>query len=161
MLRSFIGAAAVLASVAFSPAASAQQSSGQIRASNPDSVVAALQRAGYRADFSRDSGGDPMITSASSGKTFIIFFYGCDSGNACKSIQFYAGFPGARNASFEALNTWNAKRRFGRAYRADNGAARVEMDIQLTNGGISDALFTDNLDLWTSLMAKFDTYVNN
>jgi Putative bacterial sensory transduction regulator len=149
--------ATVAAAIALGAAAPAM---ADVRASSPSSVVNALQQAGYKAEFSRDSGGDPMITSAAQGRTFIVFFFGCNNGSACKSIQFYAGFTDVNNASLAALNTWNAKHRFGRAYRADNGAARIEMDVLLNGAGVSEAVFNENLDTWTTLISRFDNYVN-
>ncbi len=49
-----------------------------ICASDPQTVVDALQREGYRAKLNTDSIGDPMISSAATGYNFDIFFYGCE-----------------------------------------------------------------------------------
>ena len=47
--------------------AAAIKSNGDFIAQNPDSVVKALQKAGFRAELNKDSAGDPMIESAASG----------------------------------------------------------------------------------------------
>ena len=128
-----------------------------IRADQPDSVVRALQSAGYRAALKTDEVGDPMIESASSGKEFAVFFYGCKNNAACSSVQFFAGY--GKKASLEHLNAWNRDNRFGRAYRADNEFSRIEMDVDLDDGGMSEALFHDNLEYWAVVMAAFEKHI--
>ena len=64
-----------------------------VNASDPDSVVAALQGAGYKAQVDAADNGDPMIRSAADGTNFRIWFYGCDGNNAtCTGLNFSAGF---------------------------------------------------------------------
>lgn len=129
-------------------------------AQNPDSVVKALQKAGFRAELNKDSAGDPMIESAASGTNFAVLFYGCTEHRNCGRIQFVVTFTGYKNTSLEALNEWNAKNYFGRSYRTDKGAARLEMDLDLDDGGISAALFEDNVEWWTTIMANFEKHIN-
>ncbi len=57
------------------------------------------------------------------------------------------------------MNTWNTENRFGRAYVTDEGGARVEMDVDLDDGGISALLFQDNLEFWVLTMSKFEEYI--
>lgn len=139
-----------LAALAFAAPAHAEN----VTAANPNSVVGALQDAGYKAELTKSADGAPYITSAASGSTFIVFFNNCDAGK-CSTLQFYGGFPDARNATNAAMNEWNSNHRFTRAYSTDKGAARIEMDIDLDLGGISPALFKDNLEIWVSSLADF------
>lgn len=131
-----------------------------VSAANVASMIDALQRKGYRAELAKDESGDPMINSASSGTNFIILFYGCKKNENCTTVQFFAGFTNFANASLESLNKWNAENRFGRAYVSDRGAARLEMDLDLDHGGMSAALFDDNLELWTSVLANFEKHIS-
>ena len=130
-----------------------------VTATNPASIVKVLQDSGYRAELASDSTGDPMIRSASSGSNFTILFYGCAEGKDCATIQFFAGFSEPENGSITALNAWNAQNRFGRAYRAEDGAARLEMDLDLDDGGMSTALFEDNIEFWVTIMASFERHI--
>ncbi|HEY0957896.1 MAG TPA: YbjN domain-containing protein [Novosphingobium sp.] len=131
-----------------------------VTAVSPQSVVDAMQNAGYRAVLKKDSAGDPLIESSSSGSSFNVFFYGCTNNRNCRTVQFFSGYKDPKNASLSVLNGWNANNRFTRAYLADTGSARIEMDVDLDDGGMSAALFEDNLEFWVALMAKFERTIN-
>lgn len=155
MLKRLIATAAFAAGLTFANTAGAQQ----VTASNPRSVVAAMLDAGYKADLKTDDDGDPRIESTSEGSVFVVFFYGCSNGSNCKTVQIFAGYTDPKNASFSAINKWNKDHRYGRAYISDSGSARVEMDIDLDAGGMSRALFQDNLRLWIKVMSAYEDYV--
>jgi hypothetical protein len=55
-------------------------------------VAAWLQKAGYKAELTKDESGDPLINSAAEGQTFKIYFYDCNEAKRCKALQFSAGF---------------------------------------------------------------------
>lgn len=131
-----------------------------ITAQNPQAIAAALQRAGYRAEVTKDNDGDPMIKSASGGTSFAVFFFNCKANKDCRTIQFFAGFSDAK-ISYEAMNKWNADKRFARGYIATSGAARVEMDVDLDfeDGGMPEALFVDNLEYWVLLLSEFEKFL--
>lgn len=150
-----LGLAAV-ANLTFAGIAQAQM----VTASDPASVAKVLQANGYRAEVTKDDSGDPMIKSASSGTNFLVLFYGCTNNADCATVQFFAGYADAENGSVSALNEWNAKNRFGRAYLSDKGAARLEMDVDLDDGGMSTALFEDNLEFWVAIMASFEKHIS-
>jgi Putative bacterial sensory transduction regulator len=145
---------AAIAALALGGAAHAQM----VSATNPQGIVAALQNAGYKASLSKDSGGDPMIESTSSGSKFSIFFFGCTKNSDCRTIQFFAGYSD-RKPSLSQMNDWNSKKRFARAYIADSGNARIEMDVDLDDGGMSAKLFEDNLEFWVAVMAAFEKHI--
>jgi hypothetical protein len=147
---------ALAASFAAAGAAHAQT----VTAKEPSSIVDVLQKNGYRAELTKDESGDPMIRSASSGTNFIILFYGCTANRNCATVQFYAGFTEPKSASIDSLNTWNANNRFGRAYLSDKGAARLEMDVDLDDGGMSAALFEDNVEFWIAILASFEKHIS-
>jgi Putative bacterial sensory transduction regulator len=157
MFKKMLIVAAGLAALSFSGSAQAQM----IEASRPSSVVTALQNAGYKAELTKDDSGDPMIRSGANGNNFIVFFFGCTKNVDCRTLQLYAGFSGPKNASLSAMNDWNSKHRFARGYVSDKGAARVEMDVDLDDGGMSRLLFEDHIEYWVIRMGEFDKFVNN
>lgn len=156
MLKQMVLCAALAASVTATAAMA-----DEVRSDDPSSLVRAMQAGGYRAELTKDNSGDPMIKSSASGSDFAILFYGCKSNRNCTTIQFFAGFKDPDNGSLSALNKWNNDNRFGRAYQSDSGSARIEYDLDLDVGGMSQALFRDNLDVFASLMDRYRKYVYN
>lgn len=151
MIRHALAIAAL--SFAAVPAAAAN-----ITAQDPGSIVAALQKAGYKASLSKTDEGAPMIESASSGSTFIIYFFNCTKNTDCRTIQFYAGYSDYKGNA-QKMNQWNTENRFGRGYISDKGAARVEMDVDLDDGGLSPLLFEDNIEFWVEIMSNFEKFI--
>jgi len=151
-----IGHIALAAVAAFAAAPAGAQ---MVRAQDPQSVVSALRSGGYAAKLGTDKVGDPMITSGASGTTFQIFFYNCTNHRACATVQFHAGYDLKSSPGLESINEWNRSQRFGRAYLDKEGDPIVEMDIDLDDGGLSRALFIDNMEFWTSLLAKFERHI--
>ncbi len=143
-----------LGALALSSAAQAQS----VSATSPQSVVTAMQNAGYKATLSKDNTGDPLINSSSGGSNFSVFFFGCTKNTDCRTIQFFAGYTD-RKVTLSMMNDWNSKKRFARAYVTDNGAARIEMDVDLDDGGMSAKLFEDNLEFWVAVMGSFEKHI--
>jgi hypothetical protein len=137
----------------------APAAAAEVQAQDPQSIVSAMQQAGYRAQLDADDTGDPLIRSAASGSDFLVFFYNCTDNSDCRTIQFYAGYSEPNNATLETMNAWNKDNRFGRAYLGDDGIARIEMDLDLDDGGLSQALFEDNIEFWVAVMTRFEEYV--
>lgn len=129
-----------------------------ISATSPQSVVNAMQNAGYKATLSKDSTGDPLISSSSGGSNFSVFFFGCTKNTDCRTIQFFAGYTDHK-PTFNMMNDWNSKKRFARGYISDKGAARIEMDVDLDDGGMSTKLFEDNLEFWVAVMGAFEKHI--
>lgn len=153
MKKSFAALATLLAAMVATPAMAT------ISAAEPATVVQALVKMGYKAEMMKGDKGDPYISSASSGTTFFIFFLGCTNGTGCATVQFFTAMSKPSNGSLSAMNEWNRDNRFGRAYLADNGSARLEMDVDLDDGGMSNLLFEDNFEFWVAYMTKFEKYV--
>jgi len=147
-------AAAALAAFSSLPA-QAQMVKGQ----DPGTVVRALQKEGYAAKLGVDKVGDPMITSGASGTTFQIFFYNCTDHKACATVSFHAGYDLTTNVGLEKINEWNRSKRFGRAYLDKENDPILEMDVDLDDGGMSQALFIDNLQFWTSVLGEFEKHI--
>jgi hypothetical protein len=127
-----------------------------VRGQDPSTLVDALQNAGYAAKLGTDKVGDPMITSGISGTTFQIFFYNCTDHRQCATVTFHSGYDLADPVSLTTINEWNRGKRFGRAYLDKEGDPILEMDVDLDDGGLSPALFTDNVEFWATILGEFE-----
>ena len=150
-----VAIAILVASAALSSTAQAQSVSAQ----EPRSVVTALLNAGYKAELTKDPTGDPLINSSSSGSSFAIYFYNCTSNRDCRTIQFSSAYSGDNGGTVTRMNDWNNSNRFGRAYVTAKWTTRLEMDLDLDDGGMSKLLFEDNVEYWVALMAKFEKFI--
>ena len=130
-----------------------------VRAQDPQSIVRAMQNAGYQAQLGTDKVGDPMITSGSSGTTFQVFFYNCTNHQQCATIQFHSGYTLKIPVALDQINQWNRSERFGRAYLDKDNDPILEMDVDLDGGGLSPALFIDNVEFWTSVLGNFEKHI--
>lgn len=158
MMRGMLQAAALAATAyAMLPAAAHAQ---LISAADPAAVAKVLQDKGYRAELTKDSEGDPLIKSGAEGASFLLLFFNCTKGKNCATVQFYAGFDREGSYSLEKLNEWNRTKRFGRAYRDNEGDPVIEMDVDMDDGGMSKALFEDNVEFWTSLLSSFQQFID-
>ena len=59
------------------------------------------------------------------------------------------------------MNEYASINRFGRVYLDSDGDPVVEMDIDLEAGGMSEALFADNIAYWDAIMTNFSSWVND
>jgi hypothetical protein len=132
-----------------------------VRAQDPQTVVKALQDAGYKATLGADKVGDPMITSGASGTTFQIFFYNCTGNKECATVTFHAGYDLKATPGLARINEWNRTKRFGRAYLDKEEDPILEMDVDLDDGGVSPMLFTDNIEFWVSVVSDFEKFIGH
>lgn len=124
-----------------------------------DQIAAILQKEGYQAKRAGE-GADPWIESAMNGYSMAIYFYGCnDAGKECKSVQFYAGFTPKKKPSLQAMNDYARENRWGRIYLDTDGDPAIEMDVDMEAGGMSEALFIDNIAYWNTILDNFGTFV--
>jgi hypothetical protein len=131
-----------------------------VRAQNPDSVAAALRAMKLPADIGKDQGGDPMIRSQFGGIKWTLFFYNCTNHKDCATVQFYAGYHFKdKSVPLDKINEWNRNKRFSRAYIDKENDPVIEMDVDLDDGGMSQALFMDNLEFWQTLMGQFQEHI--
>ena len=127
-----------------------------VRAQDPGTLVRALQQAGYVAELGDDMVGDPKISSVVAGTTFQIFFYNCTNHANCATVQFHSGYDLRVPITLELLNQHNQEQRFARAYLDKEDDPILAMDIDLDDGGISPALFVDNLEFWATVLQDFE-----
>ncbi|MFM9978960.1 MAG: YbjN domain-containing protein [Sphingomonadaceae bacterium] len=126
-------------------------------ASDPQTVLKALQTAGYRAKLDKDGSGDPMISSSASGYNFDIYFYGCKANTSCDSMQFQISFEKDAANTLALANKWNASKRFSQAYISDKGSFVMNYDVT-TVGGINAANFADVIDWWQVMLGNLRTF---
>jgi len=159
-LLSMTAAAAAMLCLSAGPAAAEDKAAcaaGAICASNPQSVMAAMEKAGFKPKLSKDNDGDPMIESDEAVYHFDVYFYGCANHINCDSLRFEAVFEKAPENTFELANKWNDKKRFLQASVRSDGQFGVAYDVA-TIGGVNAANFADVLDWWNSqlnTLAKF------
>jgi len=134
----------------------APASAEQILASNPQSLINFFFEQGVPAQLKADSVGDPLVEFRVNSDTGQIFFYDCTDNTNCLALQFYAGYKLDVPVDLETINSWNTDRRFVRAYRTDDGAARIEMDIATSQDGISSRDFADLYSLWLESVGLFE-----
>ncbi|MGH6786224.1 MAG: YbjN domain-containing protein [Novosphingobium sp.] len=130
-----------------------------VRAQDPDSLVQALQQAGYAAKLGTDAVGDPQITSGVSGTTFQIYFYNCTDHKNCATVQFHSAYDLQNPVGLDQLNEWNRMKRFGRGFLDKESDPVLEMDVDLDDGGMSRPLFIDNIEFWTSILGEFEKLI--
>lgn len=133
---------------------------GMICASNPQTIVNAMQEAGYRAKLSKDKEGDPTISSAAAGYDFDVFFYGCEKGVQCDSLQFEMSFVAEDDNTAEYANRWNMGKRFMRASVNDKKELYLRYDVS-TIGGLNKTNFADVLDWWETMSSSFNQFVKD
>ncbi|MFZ4748082.1 MAG: YbjN domain-containing protein [Sphingomonas sp.] len=85
---------------------------------------------------------------------------GCTKNGDCLTIQVFARYSG-RKRTLSQMNDWNSKKRFARASISDSGNARIEMDVDLDDGGVSTKLFADNLEFSAAVMAEFEKHIGD
>lgn len=146
--------AAIVASIAIADPADAQM----VTAANPKSVAEALQSAGYRAVLGRDSVGDPQIETAASGVRWFVHFFGCEKGSNCSTVTFSSGWSDG-SVKLDKINEWNRDKRFSRAYLDKEGDPILEFDVDLDKGGMSRALFIDNVEFFETSLGAFVQFI--
>ncbi|WHO37140.1 YbjN domain-containing protein [Sphingobium sp. AP49] len=127
-------------------------------ASRPQSVVEALQGAGYKAALTKNkSSGNPMIESAASGYNFTVYFYGCEKAANCNSLQFAINFADDGGNTPELANKWNQSKRFIQMSIADDKTLDVAYDVS-TIGGLNQDNFADVVDWWAVMLGELGKF---
>lgn len=129
---------------------------GQVSLANPASLVAVLQKEGYRAKLVTGEG-NPFIESAAAGANFTISFENCTDNRDCQDMMFQASYTRREKdpISVETINTFNRDNRWGRGYLDKQGDPRLEFDVLFTDRALSEKSFSEALSIWSSLMGTF------
>jgi hypothetical protein len=154
-------AAAGLAVLCLSAPAAAEDAkpcgAAMICASDPATVMAAMEKAGLKPKLTKDGEGDPLIESDEASYHFDVYFYGCAANKKCDSLRFESLFEKAPENTPEFVNKWNSKKRFLQAYVRSDGQLAVAYDVA-TIGGLNAANFADVLDWWSSQLSELATF---
>lgn len=126
-------------------------------ASAPQTIVAALQKAGYKAVLGKDGRGDPMVESAASGYEYTIYFYECEDNRQCASLQFLISFEEDGTNTPELANRWNSIKRFGQMSVDEDGNLDMRYDVT-TLGGLTQANFADAVDWWATMLGQLPRF---
>ncbi|WHU03691.1 MULTISPECIES: YbjN domain-containing protein [unclassified Sphingomonas] len=157
-MRNLMIAAAVLAGGWTMPVAA--QTAGQppcakdlVCANAPQTVLAAMEKAGFKPKMSADRDGDPMIEGQGVFR-FNVFFYGCDKQHVnCDSLRFEALFAKAPENTPAFANKWNAGKRFLQASVHADGQLGFAYDVAMV-GGLNQRNFSDVLAWWTNQLEE-------
>ncbi|MBA4801570.1 MULTISPECIES: YbjN domain-containing protein [Euryhalocaulis] len=84
---------------------------------------------------------------------WFVYLYNCNDQGRCSDIQLRTAFSGAA-PSLDAINDWNRTHRFTRAYRAEDGSAVLEMDIN-AEGGVTVGHVSSLIPLWREAMTRY------
>lgn len=148
---------ALLAALAFAAAFTVQAADDSIVDATNPALIKNIASGYGSATLDTDSVGDPMITGRLDGTKYGIYFYGCNDGKNCRSIQFSAGWAGTK-VTLADLDEWNRTTRFGKAYLDKDGDPRLEMDVNL-DGGVTRKNLDDVVDWWQVSLKGFKTRV--
>jgi len=127
-----------------------------IEASNPKSILSAIQELGFQAKLLKDSFDDPMIESASEGSKFNIYFDGCSS-HVCNMIYFNDSYKTVKSdypVLRPVVDNWNSKSVFSKATVNDD-LLSLSYYIDLSQGGLSKELFNSNFNRWIGQRVDF------
>lgn len=131
-----------------------------ITATDPMTVVQALQDYGVAAKLEADDQGDPVIRVKIGGASSNVYFYGCDDNGAdCRSLSFSAGFELDAPYTVEQANEWNINKRFSKSYVTEDGAAQLEMDVNMIAGGVNAENFADTIDWWDYSISEYKEFI--
>lgn len=155
--RVALGMGLVLAMAAV-PAAWAQGAGDLLDGSDPAAILSLAQGYGS-AMLDVDSVGDPMITGRIDGQAYTVFFYGCEAGKNCSSIQFTTYFAEV-NPGAKAVSDWNDENRFGTLYLDRDGDLALDMDVNLF-GGVTRKNLDDTFDWWRVVLDGVRTEMVN
>lgn len=131
---------------------------GMVCASNPESIVKAMQAAGFQAQLGKSGQtGNPKIESAASGYKYTIYFYECEKNVRCGSLQFQISFADDGSNTLELANKWNSTKRFLQMAVDEDKSLSVSMDVA-TIGGLNQKNFADVLDWWAVMLGELSKF---
>ena len=126
---------------------------------NPSDIAIILTSAGFSFEEKRDERGDPLLRvktgDGAKAATVDIIFYGCGKDTTCQDILLKATFSPEKPVALQAMNDWNAKNRWGRAFVNDKGMATIEMDIN-AYGGIGREALESMIYTFFDIVKDFD-----
>jgi hypothetical protein len=129
---------------------------------NPQTIVTALQDAGYKAVLGKDDDGDPYIDTAAGGNNIRIAMTDCKDHQSCTTTEFVGVWDCSASIDKcqKALTDINNEESPEKAI-SENGGKTVATFYYLIydDVGISEALFKRNFEAFTFYNSKFSALV--
>ncbi|RWL82672.1 MAG: YbjN domain-containing protein [Mesorhizobium sp.] len=145
-----------IAGLALACAASAVRAEDAEILQTPDPATVLNIAKGFgSARMDKDDNGDPMIFGRVEGVKYLIYFYGCEDHENCKSLQFSTGYTDPLTA--DQANAWNAKYRWVKAYSGDG--SNFKMDVSFA-GGITRANLEEQFSNWNAMAGNIRDFVD-
>jgi hypothetical protein len=124
-----------------------------------DQIAAVMKTDGKQAEI-KTAKSERYVSAVAAGYTYAILPFGCDdAGKNCKSVQFFIAFNPDTSPSLEAMNEYARTKRWGRIYLDKDGDPAMEFDLDLEQGGMSEALFLDNVAYWEAIVEGYSKWV--
>jgi len=130
---------------------------GKVSVANPRSIVALLQKEGYRAKFIAEPGKRPRIESAANGANFDIYLQNCKDNRDCQDVMFSASYNKRKEdpVTIEKMNEYNRDNRWARGYIDKDGDPVIEYDVLFTNQVVDEKAFSEAVAIWSDVQAAF------
>jgi hypothetical protein len=129
-----------------------------VTAEDPKELASIIRELGFQAKIEKDDVGDPLIRSSAGGVDFTIYFYDCTRNRRCQSLHFSAGYDLPDGTTLEAVQRWNADKRFASAYVDHESDPFLQMDINM-EGGVTRENFESSFDLWQTVKGEFEDFI--
>ncbi|MBZ9849587.1 YbjN domain-containing protein [Mesorhizobium sp. CA14] len=149
-LSAFVTGLALVAAVS-----AARAEDAEILQSPEPAAILDIAKGFGSAKMDRDDNGDPMISGRVEGVKYVIYFYGCEDHENCKSLQFSTGYTDPLTA--DQANAWNAKYRWVKAYSGDG--SNFKMDVSFA-GGITKANLEEQFSTWNAMAANIKNFLS-
>ena len=128
---------------------------GTVSLADPNSLVAALQKAGYKAKLTYEEG-KPEIESSAAGATFYLYFQNCESKEGCEDIMVQSAYDLDKDAvSLETINKFNRDNRWARVYLDDESDPVIESDLMFTGRRMDEDTFIGGIKAWDDVLGRF------
>ncbi|WP_051333814.1 YbjN domain-containing protein [Mesorhizobium sp. WSM3224] len=146
----------VITGLALAGAVSAARAEDREILQKPDpAAILDIAKGFGSARMGKDDNGDPMISGRIEGVKYVVYFYGCEDHENCKSLQFSTGYTDPLTA--EQANAWNRKYRWVKAYSGDGSNFRMDVSFA---GGITRANLEEQFSNWDSMAGNIKDFVN-
>jgi hypothetical protein len=160
ILTIFAAASLATESAPASPPPVQRAAPGKVSVADPASLVAALQKAGYKAKLTYDDG-KPEIESGAAGASFYLYLQNCESKDGCEDVMIQSAYDLDKDAiSLETINKFNKDNRWARAYLDEENDPILEMDLVFANKQMDEAEFIEGVKAWDEVMGRFHTAID-
>ena len=127
----------------------------KVSIADPNSLVTALQKAGYKAKLTFEEG-KPEIESSAAGATFYLYFQNCESKEGCEDVMVQSAYDTDKDAvSLETINKFNKDNRWARAYLDDERDPVLETDLLFAGKQMDEAAFIEGIKAWDDVLGRF------